>query len=1045
MRPMSDSENDENSWHPDLPPFPRMTPDDERLANEEGHFFRRLLEAGLVEADGSVTALGNLRVAPMDATYIHLTINKMLSMNRRYQTVIAVVRDVGVYMGSVNIATAMHRLGRLVRSARAWNPQLPERMVAHPKYQFLLKRAEEYIDEMTPRALANFLWGMAALGDCKNTGIVLRVGRKLLTINPAELKTQELSNVLWSMATLEVHEPELVNVILDSACDRIDDCVPQALSNMIWACATLRHFHPRFPQAVAESAGPRLDTFQSQTLANTLWAYSVLGLYPTDLFNKAADEIVRRLNGKDKTTSASPRSLKSSRTNSNSSGGDVARKNYSSSTSSTESSFKYNNNTTSGDGSKSGYQKNYSQYNNNRNEDSGPSIAPVSEFQGQEISNVLIAYARGCIIHPALLQALEKELCRTVEVTRDGQIIHTERLKEFTSQALANTLWAFATLRWYPARLLPSITEAIGNIVQHMTGQELANSLWAYARFAYHPGRVMASLLSVVERRVHEFEGQGCTNSLWALAVLKATHSSAFVGLLQRYVTLERSAASFGELQYNQVLQAVLLAQFEARGGRVAWRPEVDLPENVVDRALAAWASQQMSTQLSGFHLDVSEGLTRLGVPHLLEHLVARDLLSIDIAVINDGRKLAIEVDGPFHFPVNARTPLGHTMIRRRLLRAAGWTVLSIPWYEWFAMSTWEERLQYLTEMLSKADARFADQLKPATRELLSTNFSPGPGPGAENETGEEEMVAESELEEDEDEVSNELTSVNKVEEEPTSFPSSPPKPREPLVLDPTNVTASGSFDEGEDGPVLSYYSSVNNSGSGNLGVDNGLLQVLSRSNVQLTTGAVRRLQSMGLDDMVREVGERRKANKKLKSGSGGGSGDASFGSDNGDNSYWGASSPDIYAPPPSMQASDGDPMLMPKPQLPGAQKMKGLRRPTRFTPRFVSEKSSNWGYFPPTEEAVAMVARRDGSRKSAAAAVASKANASSSGGGGGAGRRSGLGPTRPTTVQNGTDTEAVFSRVLHGKHANAEGGQGQNQQPQGYQKRDGSDSDTDE
>ncbi|KAL4527358.1 hypothetical protein Ndes2526B_g08943 [Nannochloris sp. 'desiccata'] len=174
----SDSENDENSWHPDLPPFPRMTPDDERLANEEGHFFRRLLEAGLVEPDGAVTALGNLRVAPMNATYIHLTINKMLSMNRRYQTVIAVVRDVGLYMGSVNIATAMHRLGRLVRSARAWNPNLPERMVAHPRYQYLLKRAEEYIDEMTPRALANFLWGMAALGDGRNTGIVLRVGRR---------------------------------------------------------------------------------------------------------------------------------------------------------------------------------------------------------------------------------------------------------------------------------------------------------------------------------------------------------------------------------------------------------------------------------------------------------------------------------------------------------------------------------------------------------------------------------------------------------------------------------------------------------------------------------------------------------------------------------------------------------------------------------------------------------------------------------------------------------------------------------------------------
>lgn len=80
------------------------------------------------------------------------------------------------------------------------------------------------------------------------------------------------------------------------ACDRIDDCVPQALSNMIWACATLKHRHPRFIECVAISAVKRLETFQIQTLANTLWAYSVLGIFPEELFTKAGDELARRLN-----------------------------------------------------------------------------------------------------------------------------------------------------------------------------------------------------------------------------------------------------------------------------------------------------------------------------------------------------------------------------------------------------------------------------------------------------------------------------------------------------------------------------------------------------------------------------------------------------------------------------------------------------------------------------------------------------------------------------------------------------------------------------
>jgi len=176
----------------------------------------RLQESGLIDAHNELTRLGNTHVAQLQATYINIMINKMLSMNRRYQTVLAVVRDVGHFMGAVNVATAMHRLGRLARSARATNPMLPSQLCQHPQYQYLLNRAEEMMGAMEPRALANFLWGMAAMRDRRNTGIVLRLGQRLLDMDPKELKTQELSNVVWSMATLEVHMPELLDVMLDS-------------------------------------------------------------------------------------------------------------------------------------------------------------------------------------------------------------------------------------------------------------------------------------------------------------------------------------------------------------------------------------------------------------------------------------------------------------------------------------------------------------------------------------------------------------------------------------------------------------------------------------------------------------------------------------------------------------------------------------------------------------------------------------------------------------------------------------------------------------
>lgn len=47
------------------------------------------------------------------------------------------------------------------------------------------------------------------------------------------------------------------------------------------------------------------------------------------------------------------------------------------------------------------------------------------------------------------------------------------------------------------------------------------------------------------------------------------------------------------DVQYNQVLQAVLLAQFEMQGRPGETRADINLPDDIVDRALLAWQQQQ--------------------------------------------------------------------------------------------------------------------------------------------------------------------------------------------------------------------------------------------------------------------------------------------------------------------------------------------------------------------------------------------------------------------------------------------------------------------
>lgn len=76
------------------------------------------------------------------------------------------------------------------------------------------------------------------------------------------------------------------------------------------------------------------------------------------------------------------------------------------------------------------------------------------------------------------------------------------------------------------------------------------------------------------------------------------------------------------------------------------------------------------------------EALSSSSLPSLLPSLAPTD------------RKIAIEVDGPFHFAVNTNSPLGQTMIRRRLLRACGWTVISVPCHTWWVgMRGWGQEL----------------------------------------------------------------------------------------------------------------------------------------------------------------------------------------------------------------------------------------------------------------------------------------------------------------------------------------------------------------
>ena len=67
---------------------------------------------------------------------------------------------------------------------------------------------------------------------------------------------------------------------------------------------------------------------------------------------------------------------------------------------------------------------------------------------------------------------------------------------------------------------------------------------------------------------------------------------------------------------------------------------------------------------------------------------------SLDAVVSHGGREVAVEVDGPSHFV--GRTPTGATALKRRQLRAAGWALLPVPYWEWNALGSKAAKQEYL-------------------------------------------------------------------------------------------------------------------------------------------------------------------------------------------------------------------------------------------------------------------------------------------------------------------------------------------------------------
>ena len=69
-----------------------------------------------------------------------------------------------------------------------------------------------------------------------------------------------------------------------------------------------------------------------------------------------------------------------------------------------------------------------------------------------------------------------------------------QRLQQFNSQNISNTLWAFASLNHHPGPMLLKVLQReLVHKLRQFTPQGIENVLWAFATLGHHPGPAQAS------------------------------------------------------------------------------------------------------------------------------------------------------------------------------------------------------------------------------------------------------------------------------------------------------------------------------------------------------------------------------------------------------------------------------------------------------------------------------------------------------------------------------------------------------------------------
>lgn len=612
------------------------------------------------------------------------------------------------------------------------------------------------LDRFRSQELNNLAWALARLVDHKSAlveNILRGIGMQLCD-RKRFVTPQDIGATIWSLATLEFFDEEIYRgIAFRLTPDKGGSCKPQELSNIVWAIATaevqvkdrdafdttlvpeskrqpVRDPITRSFAIAATELMRRPSQFKSQEIKDILWAFSKIGIRHPSLFKSVSEHLVGIIGpGKPRgLTEFSPQGL-----------GNTAWAFARQAQLSEEAANRLGGASLlpSSNGRLAIYTACYFDIGEELIHRLFAAIAEagitkhvnLTSFKPQDLSNTAWTFAVLGLRHTAFMEVAMHELERRLSLFLKGE---RTSITTFKGQELANLLWALATLNIRVENSLEIVTPYLQEvcfegrtgmpvqaIAQIFKRQELANVAWSCAVFGKYPTALMQLLYAGLIGLDKECDAEKLSNVYGD----KGLQSQALMSLIYVQASMDRAGKSTLGLPPN----------FPD-----AWRQST--PSE--DGQRMTETNIELSLSTSKIQRDVSAAFNRIGFKHIEEHTISMqemvveygvnfapqqlDILSIDIA--NVPEKIAIEVDGPAHF-INlidnvdendygsTKAPNGKleyqfqwtgdrqmmngsTSLKHRLLESLGWRVIHIPFWEWYQMGSDEEQGEYCRDAL---------------------------------------------------------------------------------------------------------------------------------------------------------------------------------------------------------------------------------------------------------------------------------------------------------------------------------------------------------